>query len=117
MSGRVCIAWTNGKPAMQFILAIAMLLSLAHVDTIAAQHRRSEPWREKRVEPDFLSQTARTVRMTVEDFIGKDNFKMLSEVKMVPYKMGAMYLWEGSTYELGEQVETGPLYCAYRGYN
>ena len=119
MSGRVCIVRTICKPLMQSLFAIAMLLSLAHVDIINAQHHRSESWREKHVESDFLSQTTRTVRTTVEGLIGKHNFKMLSEVKMVPYKVVAMYLWEGSTCELncsflGVLVETRPLYCAYR---
>ncbi|KAJ7344227.1 hypothetical protein JRQ81_000177 [Phrynocephalus forsythii] len=79
MSGRACILWTISKSLMQCILAVAMLLSLIHVDITTAQHHRSEPWREKRVEPDFLTHATRTVRKTVEDLIGKDNFKMLSE--------------------------------------
>uniref|UniRef100_A0A6J0TLV8 Voltage-gated monoatomic cation channel TMEM109 n=1 Tax=Pogona vitticeps TaxID=103695 RepID=A0A6J0TLV8_9SAUR len=79
MSGRVCIVRTICKSLMQSLFAIAMLLSLAHVDIINAQHHRSESWREKHVESDFLSQTTRTVRTTVEGVIGKHNFKMLSE--------------------------------------
>ncbi|KAH0621087.1 hypothetical protein JD844_022114 [Phrynosoma platyrhinos] len=67
------------KPLLHPALAIGMALFLTQMAVASAQHHRSEPWREKRAEPDFLAQMSRTIRKTMEDLIGRENFRILNE--------------------------------------
>lgn len=61
-------------------LGIIVLLSLMNTCFANAQHHQSSSWEKKRVEPDFFSQVTRTVRKTLENLIGKENFLVLNEV-------------------------------------
>ncbi|XP_042301930.1 transmembrane protein 109 [Sceloporus undulatus] len=63
------------KPLLRPALAFAMVLLLTLTAVTGVQHHRSE----KHAEPDFLAQMSRTIRKTMEDLIGRNNFRMLSE--------------------------------------
>ncbi|XP_007431469.1 transmembrane protein 109 [Python bivittatus] len=79
MTGRKLTLWNCPKIMLTSSLGIIVLLSLTHMCVTSAQHHQSSSWQKKRMEPDFLSEVTRTVRKTLENLIGKENFLMLNE--------------------------------------
>ncbi|XP_044281932.1 transmembrane protein 109 isoform X2 [Varanus komodoensis] len=79
MTGWDLILSSSRRPLLRPALAMIMLLFLVSMGITEAQPYRTEPRREKRVHPDFLSQVTRALKETVEDFIGSENFQLLSE--------------------------------------
>ncbi|XP_063145237.1 voltage-gated monoatomic cation channel TMEM109 [Candoia aspera] len=71
--------WSCCKMMLTSSLGIIVLLSLIHVCVSSAQYHQSSFWQKKCVEPDFLSEVTHTVRKTLENLIGKQNFLMLNE--------------------------------------
>ncbi|CAI5763025.1 Transmembrane protein 109 [Podarcis lilfordi] len=67
------------QPLPKPILAVVALLVLTHIGITDAQQYRNEPKRAKYAEPDFLSQVGRAMSETMEDLIGRENFRILNE--------------------------------------
>ncbi|XP_053140746.1 transmembrane protein 109 [Hemicordylus capensis] len=78
-TGWVSSLWSCSQTMLRPTLTILMLLALSHVGITNAQNYKSDPRRQRPVEPDFLSHVTRAVRETLEDLIGEDNFLMLSK--------------------------------------
>ncbi|XP_013908009.1 PREDICTED: transmembrane protein 109 isoform X1 [Thamnophis sirtalis] len=71
--------WSFHKMVLGSSLGIIVLLSFVNTCFANAQHHQSSSWEKKRMEPDFLSEVTRTVRKTLENLVGKENFLMVNE--------------------------------------
>uniref|UniRef100_A0A2D4LP23 Transmembrane protein 109 n=1 Tax=Micrurus spixii TaxID=129469 RepID=A0A2D4LP23_9SAUR len=79
MVGEKFNLWNCHKMMLASSLGIIVLLSLMNTCFANAQHHKTSSWEKNRVEPDFLSEVIRSVRKTLENLVGKENFLMLNE--------------------------------------